>query len=475
MARAKSHHYDLIVIGGGTAGMTAATFAAKRNADVLIIDAADRLGGTLWLSTGQMSAAGTKLQRAKGINDTPEAHLDDIMRISRGTADRTIAKLAVDHAAAAFDWLCDNGLAPVDGHPVKGSGHEYYNEARYYWGVDGGVSIYRVLEKVLATDIARGLVTVWQNTRAEKLIQDRSGRVTGVVARDATGKKVKAQARAVLLATGGYAANRDMFKKLNGRTQHSRMSYFASRGDGLTMATKIGAALQGHDKYLAGLGAVLVDDQSPSIALGRFNHWPEKRQPWEIYVNVKGQRWINEDNPSVDAREHALLKQPELRFWIVLDSEILKQAPVPIDGWDRARYQAAFGVEKLFYKADTLADLARQAGIDAKGLAATVTAYNAALAGGADALGRRHMPRPIAKPPYYAIRHQGMSISSTVGLAINDSLQVLKKNKKPIPGLYAAGEVIGAGLLMGQSFCGGMLVMPAITFGKMLGERVGEL
>jgi fumarate reductase flavoprotein subunit len=475
MARAKTTTYDLIIVGGGTAGMTAATFAAKRNADVLIVDAADRLGGTLWLSTGQVSAAGTRLQRAKGINDTPEAHLDDIMRISRGTADRTIAKLAVDNAAAAFDWLCDIGFVPVEGHPVKGSGHEYYSEARYFWGTEGGVSIYRVLEKALMTDIARGIVTVKLNTRAQSLIQDRAGRVTGVVAKDAAGKLQKFSGKAVLLTTGGYAANGAMFKKLNGRTQHARMSYFASRGDGLTMATKAGAVLQGHDKYLAGLGAALVDDQSPSIAIGRFNHWPEKRQPWEIYVNARGERWIAEDNPSVDAREHALLDQPELRFWVVLDHEILKQAPVPIDGWDRARYEAAFGVEKLFYKAETLEGLAKAAGIDAKRLATTIAAYNTAQASGRDPMGRKHMPRPIVKAPFYALRHQGMSISSTVGVSINDRLQVLHKNKKPIPGLYAAGEIIGAGLLMGQSFCGGMLVMPAITFGKILGERVGTL
>lgn len=479
MARAPSakgaKKYDLIIVGGGTAGMTAATFAAKRNADILIIDAADRLGGTLWLSTGQVSAAGTKLQRAKGINDTPAQHLDDIMRISRGTANRAIAKLAVDNAAAAFDWLCDNGLTPVEGHPVKGSGHEYYNEARYYWGAEGGVSIFRALEKALMTDIARGQVTVRLNTRASKLIQDRTGRVTGVVAKDSAGKSVKFTGKAVLLTTGGYASNREMFKKLNGRTQHARMSYYASRGDGLDMATKAGAALQGHDKYLAGLGAALVDDQSPSIALGRFNHWPERRPPWEIYVNVKGQRWINEDNPSVDEREHALLKQPELRFWIVFDNEILKKAPVPIDGWDRGRYEAAFGMEALFYKAGTLDELARLTGVSAAGLKATVAAYNAAQKDGRDPLGRKHMPLPVARAPFYAIRHQGMSISSTVGLSINAELQVLRKSGKPIPGLYAAGEVIGAGLLMGQSFCGGMLVMPAITFGKMLGERVREL
>jgi len=466
--------YDLIVIGGGTAGMPAAAFAASKNANVLIIDAADRLGGTLYLSTGQMSAAGTKLQRDLGINDTPDAHFDDIMRISSGTADPMIARLAVDNAAPAFEWLIQNGFTPLPGHPVMGQGHEFYSQKRYYWGAELGVSLVKVLDKALSTHIARGFVTVLTNTRAQSLIM-KNGRVAGVVSKDASGKTVKHMGRAVAITTGGYASNREMFKKLNNRTQYARMSYKHAQGDGLTMAQKVGAALQGHDKYLCGLGSIMMDDQVPSIALARMIHFPQYRPPWEIYVNARGERWINEDNPSVDKREHALLDQPDLRFWVIADAETHAQAPVPVVDWSRERFTEAFGKEKLFYKADTLEELAKKAGIDVKGLKKTVEAYNEAQRTGKDPLGRKFMPRPVVKAPFYAFRHQGSSISSTVGLAVNDKLQVLRKNGKPIAGLYAAGEAIGAGMLMGQSFCGGMLVMPAITFGKLIGERVHTL
>ncbi|MGA0085448.1 MAG: FAD-dependent oxidoreductase, partial [Steroidobacteraceae bacterium] len=116
--------YDLVIVGAGTAGLPAAIFAAQRGAKVILLEAAGQIGGTLHLSTGQMSAAGTRLQRAKGIKDTPDMHYDDVMRISRGTADPVLTRLAVDAAAETFDWLMDRGFAPLDEHPILGLGHE---------------------------------------------------------------------------------------------------------------------------------------------------------------------------------------------------------------------------------------------------------------------------------------------------------------------------------------------------------------
>ena len=111
-ARKDTTVWDLIVVGGGNAGLPAAIFAAMRGARVLIVDAAAQLGGKLWLSSGQMSAAGTKLQASKGIEDTPQSHYDDVMRISKGTADPDILRLAVFNAAETFDWLTENGFVP---------------------------------------------------------------------------------------------------------------------------------------------------------------------------------------------------------------------------------------------------------------------------------------------------------------------------------------------------------------------------
>jgi fumarate reductase flavoprotein subunit len=105
-----AQHWDVIVVGAGTAGMPLAIFAARRGGRVLLVDAAPRTGGTLLLSPGQMSAAGTKLQRSLGIDDTPQEHYDDVMRISANTANPEVLRLAVDNAAAAADWLMDCGF-----------------------------------------------------------------------------------------------------------------------------------------------------------------------------------------------------------------------------------------------------------------------------------------------------------------------------------------------------------------------------
>ena len=119
--------WDLIVVGGGNAGLPTALFAAQRGARVLIVEAAGALGGTLFLSSGQMAAAGTRLQKQRGIDDSPQQHYDDIMRISRNTADPVLLRLAVEHAAPMFDWLTDHGLVPLDGQPITGTTHEPYS------------------------------------------------------------------------------------------------------------------------------------------------------------------------------------------------------------------------------------------------------------------------------------------------------------------------------------------------------------
>ena len=133
-----SDNWDVIVVGAGTAGMMASIFAARRGAKVLALEVAPEAGGTLHISTGQMSAAGTKLQKKLGIADTPDDHYADVMRISKNTADPKLVRFAVDNAAETFDWLMDCGFEMVPEHPVEGRAHEPYSKQRYYWGVDYG-------------------------------------------------------------------------------------------------------------------------------------------------------------------------------------------------------------------------------------------------------------------------------------------------------------------------------------------------
>lgn len=471
-AKTTSKRWDLIVVGGGTAGLPAAIFASRRGARVLLVEAAPELGGTLFLATGQMSAAGTKVQRLKGIKDTPQEHFDDIIRISKNTVDRDLVKLAVWNAADTFDWLWENGFEMIPEHPVAGRAHEPYSNLRYYWGVDRGMSIRDVLVHEIQPEIKKGNVSVLYRTKAKELLQQTDGTVTGLITEGEDGSVAHHDARNVLLASGGYAANPELFKELNGYTHYARKSYPFCQGDGHRMGVAAGGYLHGKQNYLSSFGAVMANASVPSDVILRVNTYPERRQPWEIYVNSNGRRFVREDIPSVDAREHALLDQAELRYWVIFDEAIRNEAPPIVDGWSPEEILEAVDTHAMFYRADTLQELASNAGIEAENLARTVARYNQGVLTGHDLFGREHKPRSIAEGPFYAIRVQGYSVTSTVGLAVDAELRVVREDGNPVPNLYAAGELLGAGQTMGRAACGGMMITPALTFGRLLGERL---
>jgi fumarate reductase flavoprotein subunit len=468
-----SELWDVIIIGAATAGLPAAIFAAERCDRILVLDAAPDIGGTLHLSFGQMSAAGTRLQKKKGIDDSPALHIEDIMRISKNTADRDLAGLAVDNAAETMDWLETIGFRPLPEHPVKGQAHEPYSVRRYVWGENLGKSILAVLRPRFVAAVTSGHVTLKLNTRVSRLIQSGDGRVTGVAASTEGGPDETHEAGAVLIAAGGYEANGVMYKELTGHPAYGDHSYPFCVGDALTLGLAAGGVTQGHDNYLTSFGVVMQSYDVPSKVRCRQIHWPERRMPWEIYVNAHGKRFMREDEPSVDMREHTIQDQPDLRHWIVFDAVTLKEAPPLFAEFSAEDIKAAAeNGESMFYVADTIAALAEKAGLPKEALADTVKTYNEGQASGSDSLGRGHMPRPVTEAQFYAIRSQAMSVSSTVGLKVNQNLQIIRSDGTPVPGLYAAGESLGQGAMMGSSFCGGMLVTPALTFGRMLGQRL---
>lgn len=479
-AKAQSEGYDAIIVGGGTAGLPAAIFAGERGGKVLIIEAAPVIGGTLFLSTGQMSAAGTKLQKSKGITeDSPQSHYDDVMRISGNTADPYILKLATDNAAGAFDWLTDNGFEVYDHHPVTGTTHEPYSHARYAWHKQGGMGILELFERKLEPLIESGAVTVKTSTEATELIQDSSGAVIGVGTVNEDGKSERFMGKNVVLTSGGYASNSEMFEELEGAPDYSDVSYPYSQGAGIKLGQSVGGYVRYGENHLPLFGAILADDDYPAPMAANARHFPGDRPPWEIIVDKDGKRFLQEDILSHAAYEEALVEQPGEQCWKVWDHEIHTKAPkliftgfgtmmaddVPTafnEGWPN------------FFKADTLEELAEKMGIDSEGLGNTVDKYNVAVASGKDELGRTHMPLPIEKGPFYGLRLQSWFLTTFAGLAVGENLKVIRQDGSPIEGLYAAGELLGTGATSGRAICGGMLVTPAIAFGKLLGERLLE-
>ncbi|MCB2106914.1 MAG: FAD-dependent oxidoreductase [Rhodobacteraceae bacterium] len=466
--------WDLIVVGGGNSGLPAAIFAARRNAKVLVIEAAGQVGGTLFLSSGQMSAAGTKLQKSKGIVDTPQLHYDDIMRISKGTANPGLVRIAVDGNGETFDWLMDNGLKVGAEHPILGTTHEPYSVERYAWSTEkGGLAILEILERNLQPEIDKGNVKVLTSTEAVDLIME-GGAVVGVVSKGEDGTLTRHRGTNILLTCGGYVSNPAMFEKYEGVRKYNDSSYPYSQGIGVKLAEAAGGFVHGGNLHAPLFGGILQTRDYPSPMMQIFRPWPATRPPWEIWVNIEGQRFVSEDVLSHDAVEEGILKQPGNRAWVVFDETAIKNAPQILSTrqYTREDYLGMFNEHDFFFKDDTIEGLAKRSGVDPKGLSETIAAYNKGQASGKDQFGRKHMPAPIAQGPFYAILTHSWSFLSFGGIAVDDELRVIRQDKTPIKGLYAAGEVIGAGQTMGHSHCGGMCVTPALTFGRLLGSKM---
>ena len=462
--------WDVIVVGAGSAGLPAAIKAAERGARVLQLEADEKIGGTLFLSSGQISAAGTKRQKRLGIEDSAQAFYEDAQRIAGGTIDETLGRLATAESGATYDWLEDIGFEPFAHHPVSAGAHEPFQTRRYHWSEKAAVAIHDVLKPVHDTLIAAGKIELRLKTRMTDLVTD-GGRVVGVTATGPDGKTETFHGQNVVLTTGGYAHNPDLWRELTPDIPLRAYTNAYSLGDGLIAARKAGAVIDGADNFLCTFAGALNDPDDPfSCALG-MQFAPQVREPWEIYVDATGKRFMREDHPSVDYRENQLLKQKGQLMFVVFDEGIRQNAPTlnPID----PKLDEKYGKTANFMKADTLADLARQMGVDAAALEATIKSYNAAVDSGEDTeQGRVRMFRKIEKAPFYAIRAGGITVVSPAGIKADGSLRALKADGTPVPGLYAAGEVLGFTRLSGAAFVNGMSLMPALTFGRLLGESI---
>lgn len=463
-------HWDVIVIGAGSAGLPLAIRAAERGARVLQIEADYRIGGTLFWSSGQIAAAGTRLQKEQGIADSPDEHFRDAQRIAHDQIDPVVLRLMVDNAADTIDWLMDLGFKPAPGTPVAGEAHEAYSTRRYLWGTNKAVSILDTLKPVHDRLVQQRKIDLRLQHRMSALLTDSRGAVIGV--RGTTpGGEVEFHGSNVVLASGGYASNPQLWRELTPEIPLCSLANPYSRGDGLVAAHELGAVVDGGEKFLCTFAGVLDRPKDPTsgaaLALS-----PGSRKIWEIFVNSAGKRFMQEDHQSIDYRERSLLAQKNMEMFVVLDSGILQNAAsMTLD--DLPTYRAKFGKHPAFVKAKTLAALARKLGVPSTTLHQTIKDYNRAVETGVDRkFGKQFLIRKIEKAPFYGIRAMGITVLSPAGLKVDRELRVIGGNGRPIRNLYAAGEILGFGRTSGNAFVGGLSLTPALTFGRILGERL---
>ncbi len=453
--------YDAVVVGSGPAGLTCAVALADRGGHVLLLEAADRIGGALHHSGGHLSAAGTRRQRERGIEDTAEEHLADIVRISFGTADTDLVRLAVEHAGETVDLLDAAGFEFAPDSPRIVHGHEPYSVPRTYYGIAQGRSVLQVLERQLAASTA----------------QVRLGaRVTSLLVEDdvCVGVRIgeeEVRAASTVLCTGGFGADPDLFAELEGAPLVSAAAP-TSTGDGLRLARTAGAAIVGQGSYIPTFGGLPPADGIRVEWQQRPRLVATERPPWEIYVDRAGRRFVAEDEPSIDAKERALAHVSDLTFWMIFDAEAADASWPVVEGWERTDLDDRAGLLPGVHRADDLSALADLAGIDPDGLAASVATYNAGVAHGHDELGRQHLPAPIARAPFYALQNHGVTLITFCGVDVDTDLAVRRPDGSSLRGLYAAGEILGTAATSGHAFCGGMLLTPALTFGRLLGRAL---
>jgi fumarate reductase flavoprotein subunit len=465
-----SNTWDVIIVGAGSAGIPAAIFAAQRGLKVLQIEADSRVGGTLYWSSGQISAAGTSVQRKLGIEDSPQAHYDDAQKITNNTIDPVLGRLAIDNAADTIEWLLECGYDMAPEAPESGVTHEPYDTRRYYWGPNLAISILDAVKPVHEKLVADGRIELKLQTRLTGLVTDDTGAVIGVEAQTPQGPAAY-HANSVALTSGGYAANPDMWQEFTPDLPLCSYCNPYSRGDGMAAARTLGAKVDGEDKFLCTFAGWRDEPDNPLSGMF-FGLAPTNRRPWEIYVDASGKRFVREDHPSIDHLENALKRQPGMKMFIIADEGIVQNAP-PITPYPEAEFKARLGNHPNFPKAATLRELAEKIGVDAANLEDTVTRFNQAVDAGVDAdFGREFLHRRIHKPPFYAMGASGITVVSPAGLNADGQLRVLGADGKPIPNLYAAGEVLGFTRLSGAAFVGGMSLTPAMTLGRLLGQSL---
>ncbi|RKR15230.1 fumarate reductase flavoprotein subunit [Maribacter vaceletii] len=473
--------YDILIVGAGTAGMSCAITAAERGLKVGVVEKADYVGGALHWSGGHMSAGGTHLQKEKGIEDSPEKHLEDIYRINNKSGDLDLTEKAVVEAPKTIQWLDDLGMEWSPDCPRIIYGHVAYETARTIYGPEKALSIYKVLLPQWERHIASGAIEIHFNNSFSGL-RKTENRYNAVLCNSAEGEKTYT-ANNIVITTGGYGSNPAYFKEKHGDIPLVSSAHPNATADGHIIVEKQGANFRLANFHLPSLGGMEEEEGSGRVDFNKA--WAMVltsiyRQPRDIYVNAFGKRFIKEDEVSPETRELTVMKQPDWCFWVIFDENALvamdnngNHNPIVI-GWTVEQIKEEALKNRALTMADSIEELAEKTGLPVANLKETVLSYNQMVVTKEDPdFGRTYLEDPIKKAPFYALKLHASVLVTFGGIKVNNELQIVDKQNNPMEGLYAAGEFLGLGATSGSSFCSGMAITPALSFGRILGKTLG--
>jgi len=447
-ANIRTDKTDIVIIGAGATGFTAAITAHDRGAKVILLEKMPITGGNSQLAAGGMNAAETKIQKEKGIKDSVELMFEDTMKGGKNISDPNLAKLLSKDSAAAVDWLTSIGADLSDVGRLGGA-----SVARAH-RPSGGAAVGANITQVLKKNAEDRKIDIRVNSRVVKILEDGKGHVTGVLVEGKHSKLYKISAKAVIVAAGGFSANPE------------RVAYYQPTYKGMSTSNQPGATGDGINLGAAA-GGDLVDMKQiqihPTVAAGsRILITEAVRGNGAILVNHEGKRFVNEMTTR-DAASAAILAQTGKSAFLVFDEGIRKSLK-QIEGYFHLNLVTA---------GNTIADLAAKIKVPAAELEATINAYNKAADAKNDAVFKRpDMPRLLKTPGFYAIEITPGVHYTMGGLKINTNAQVMAKDGKPIAGLFAAGE--GTGGVHGANRLGGNSITQTIVFGRSVGENAAK-
>lgn len=472
--------YNIVIVGAGTAGMTCAIEAAQRGLKVAVLEKSDHIGGAMHWSGGHMSGGGTKLQKRKGIDDTPEKHFNEILKINKRTGDLDLIKKAVELGPRTIDWLDDLGLDFAPECPRLVYGHVPYETPRTHYGLENAKSILKVIQPLWNEQIINGNISLFLHHRVNGLFAN-SGRYDTVQASNKEGEYLFSGDH-IFLTTGGYGSNPSFFNKKHPGLPLVSAAYPTATADGHKLLESIGSEFRFADCHLSSVGG--IEQIQGSGRCDFYEGWANVltsvyRQPRDIYVTDDGERFMREDEENADTRERILQEYNIWHFWIIFDEESLMEKDADgnensiLINWNYKKIKEESKNERFLFAANSIEGLAKKTGIHEENLKKTVLSFNQYVDSGKDiAFGRTHLKNKIKKGPFYALKVHASVLVTFGGMKVNADLEIQSVNGNTMNGLYAAGELLGLGSTSGDAFCSGMAITPALGFGRWLGQNV---
>lgn len=459
---------------------------------------------------GGMFAADSKQQKEKNATVSKEWLYHEYLKSSDGFMNSLLVRKIIDESGATVDWLEQNGcqLNLVDAG--TGGGYEHIGKPATLHGYNEGGTV--AITKLIDTYTSNGGVVRF-STPATELNKDSEGKITGVIATNPDGSTLKVNAKAVIIATGGFGGNDEMLKEYIGDS-YTKGEIGQNTGDGIKMAWAAGA-----DKYGEGVAQYFwekfTNEEYAKLAdaigiepfiLTNLTKFPNLR------VNTLGKRFSNETNATLYSIHGAEISmQPQQTEYVIIDTSMLDQ----VKTLGTAAIEEQFGIWKdnpqffmefnepndtatfleeehtpmdyvplldkalgtgVVFKSDTLEGLAKEMGVDEKAFLASVNQYNGAITNGEDELFFSDTSRLISvdKAPYYAIKYVARNLGTLGGIRINENIEVVDTKGMPIEGLYAAGA--DAGGMYGKAYVDfeGATLGFAYTSGRLAGVNAAS-